>query len=179
MQQHLHHLRVHNAYNQHFVPEDKLHDMISTDMVATLLGKISPTYRADEIMTFILQRATKIFGILVLISEVDQITNFIEHDQFGTHQLDHQLPFTETRLAEILEDGFVASKFYDTQWEFVAVTFSGQVMPRTLEKRTVFPFLSQTYLATGGFGSTWKISIHQSYRPPDCANTSEVGCGSH
>ena len=115
LRQHLHGIRVWNVDGQHFVPEDKLYDMISTDMVATLLGKISPAYRAHETMNFVLQRATKIFGVLILISEVDRITKLIEHDQFGTHQVVHQLPFTETRLTEILENSFVASKFYDKQ----------------------------------------------------------------
>ena len=67
---------------------------------------------------------------------------FIEHDLFGTHRVDHQPPFTETRLIEILKDSSVAFKFYGTQWEFIAVTFLGQVMPRTLEEKTVLPFFS-------------------------------------
>ena len=174
LQQDLHFLRVKNVDDHHFVPEDQLNDLMSTGTVATLLSKISPAYRVPEITDFVLQRATKIFSVLILISEVEQVTRFIEHDQFGTHRVDHQLPFMEIRLTEIFEDRFVASKFYDNQWQFIAVTFSGQVTPRNLEKRTVLPFLSQSYISTGGFGSVWKVKIHPSYKPPDFASTAEV-----
>lgn len=167
-------IRVKNWNAQRFVPEDKLCDLMSRDMIAKVLGNLCPPYLCEEITDFILKRALKVFGILVLIDEVSQIQRFIQNDQYGTHKVDHQLPFTEEKLKEIFQGDYVADLFHEKQWEFAVPTFSGQVVPRTLELRTVLPYLSDIHLITSGFGSIYKVKIHPYYQPPSFEATAEV-----
>jgi hypothetical protein len=174
LQRRINELRIENPNAQRFVPEDKLCDLLSRDTLVRVLGKLSPAYLSDEVVDFVLKRAPKVFAVLVLINQVGQINKFIQNDQFGTHRLDHQLPFTRSRLKEIFEDDYVGGLFHEKQWEFTAPTFSGEVTPRNLERWTVLPYLSEIHLTSGGFGSVYKVKIHPSYHPPTFQGTTEV-----
>ncbi len=159
-------IRAENWNGQWFVPKDQLCDIITQESIVKALGIVRPAYLTEEMVDFIVKRATKVFAILLFTDHVDEIKRFIQNDQFGTHCKDHQLPFTVSRLNEILDDEYRAKLFHEKQWEFTAPIISGRVMPRTLEKWTVLPYLSERHLATGGFGSVYKVKIHPTYHPP-------------
>ncbi|KAK9423247.1 putative Protein kinase domain-containing protein [Seiridium unicorne] len=158
-------IRIANSDSRKFVPERELHDITPRDVVRSVLADVTPSYHCDEVADFIVQGARKVFGILVLISYVGHINHFIRNDQLQSRHVDSLLPFSKDQLQKILDDEYTAELFYEKQWEFSVPVFSGRIMPRTLMRETILPYLSETPLAVGGYGSVRKIRIHPSHRP--------------
>lgn len=158
-------IRVENCYMQYFVPEDKLKEIISEDVINSLNRGIDHAYRRNEITRYILDRAVKVFAVLIAISRPARMQDFMTHDQSNAYNLDHQRPFTLHDLQTIFGDDLVASEFFDKQWEFWPPRFSGEVIRREFLPKTIFPFVRERHLATGGYGDVFRVHIHPLYRP--------------
>lgn len=166
-------LRVKNCDEQYFVPEDTLAEMMPRAAIRAILHSLGPAY-IEEIIDFILNGALKVFAVLVMIGWPSKITGFVENGPYGGYQLDRQKAFARKELVDILKDDFVADLFFEKQWEFWVPTFSGQLMHRHIERRTILPYISETFLTKGGFGTLYRVVIHPSFHPPSFKDVKEV-----
>ncbi|KAI9744317.1 MAG: hypothetical protein M1818_002469 [Claussenomyces sp. TS43310] len=173
LQRRINQIRVENADSKKFVPERELHDVMSREVVAEVVAEFIPSYHSEEVVDFIVHGARKVFGVLILINNIGHINHFIRNDQLQTRHIDYLLPFTKARLQEILDDEYVTDLFYEKQWEFSVPVFSGRIMPRALARQTILPYLSESYVAVGGYGSVRKICIHPSHRPQGFGDATE------
>lgn len=164
-------IRVENSACKKFVPETELYEILSRESIAPLIGDFTPFHYAKEVVDFIVNNARKTFSILILINRIHYIGHFIKNDDFQARHIDDLLPFTKERLHHILEDDHMVEMFYERQWEFTAPMFLGQLVPRALSKYTILPFLAESHLAKGGYGSIYKTEIHPSHRPPNSTTT--------
>lgn len=174
VQRRINDIRVENSESKRFIPEKELHNLMSRDVVASIVDDFIPAHYAEEVVNFVIKDARKVFGVLVLINYVGSINHFIAKDQFQTRCTDDLLPFTKKRLQDIVSDDYVADLFFEKQWEFSVPVFSGRIIPRILERQTILPFVNDTPEAVGGYGSVHKIEIHPSHRPQGLETTTMV-----
>ena len=167
-------LRVKNVEFKHFVPEERLASVVTKERVAQIVSQLVPLESKDEVISFIINGARKVFSILILIDYVSHISRFIARDQMQRRPIDNLLPLHTIALRNTLDDEIVVTQFYEKQWEFCAPVFSREIMPRALEVPTVLPYLSDSPLASGAYGIVRKIIIHHCHRPDEYANTEEA-----
>ncbi len=170
-QQRFNAIRKENHAVRKFIPEKEFRDVVSKELISSIVSTFVPHYNHDEVLEFVLEDAPKVFAILVLINHIDCIFRFIRQDQLQTRHVDSLLPFSEARLQEILADDYLAGLFHEKQWEFCAPVFSGRIIPRTLDRQTILPFLQETFLVAGRYGQVYKLDIHPSHRPPSFEGT--------
>ncbi|KAL1598314.1 hypothetical protein SLS59_006998 [Nothophoma quercina] len=169
----IHTIRVENCNSQPFVLESKLPEVITKEVIEKLMRKFNPSYKRQEISTWVTTRGTKVFAVLVMISRSNRIQDFIFNDQYHGYKVDHQRLFSKDELVKIFDDDLIAAQYFDKQWEFWAPTFSGEVTHRVMLDRIVFPFMSRKPLAKGGFGDVSRIRIHPYYHPPSFKHVEE------
>ena len=165
LQRKINELRVETSDVKKFVPEAELYNVMSRATISKVVDEFVPFYHTEEVVEFITKDAPKTFSILVLINQVKYINYLIRDDQLQSRCIDNLLPFSKARLKEILGDDYVAEMFYEKQWEFTVPVFSGRIIPRTLERQAILPYLRDTPLASGGFSSVYLLDIHPSHRP--------------
>ena len=170
-QQRFNAIRRENHAVRKFIPEKEFRDVLSKELINSIISTFVPHYHHDEVLEFVLEDAPKVFGILVLINHVDCIYRFIRNDQLQTRHVDGLLPFSETRLQQILGDDYLAGLFHEKQWEFCAPVFSGRIIPRILDRQIILPFLQESFLTAGRYGQVYKLDIHPSHRPPSSDGT--------
>ena len=166
--------RVTNCEFKHFVPEERLSTVVTEERVSKIVSRIFPFESSDKVLNFVINGAQKIFSILVLIDHVSHISHFITGDQMQRRPVDNLLPLHMNALRNTLDDKVAAAQFYEKQWEFCAPFFPKEIMPRALEVPTILPYLSDSPLASGGYGIVHVISIHQSHRPDGYSHVEEA-----
>jgi hypothetical protein len=181
LQRRINEIRLENADTKRFVPEKELYDVMTRDVIAKVVVDFTPFDHTEEVVDFITKDARKVFGVLVLINYVGGINLFIRKDQLQTRHIDDLLPLAKTRLQEILNDSYIAELFYEKQWEFCVPVFSGRIIPRAFERQTILPYLTDSFLSAGGYGSVYKVEIHPSHRSQSFEATTVVSvlCTSH
>ena len=167
-------LRVQNSEFRHFVPEEKLASVVTKERVTQIVSQLVPLESKDEVIRFIINGARKVFSILILVDYVGHISQFITRDQMQRRPIDNLLPLRTNALRNTLNDEIVVTQFYEKQWEFCAPVFFREIMPRALEVPTILPYLSDISIASGSYGTIYKINIHDCYRPDGYDNTEEV-----
>jgi hypothetical protein len=178
LQRQLEQIRINNADFKKFVPEKELHEVMARGIISKIVEEISLPCDVQEIVDFILEGAQKVFGVLVLTSHVAYIKDFVRNDQLQTRHIDDLLPFKKDQLQEILDDDYVATLFFDRQWEFSVPVFSGRIIPRVLESQTILPYLIDSPLTEGAYGSVYKIKIHTSHHSDNYGPTAMVSIDS-
>lgn len=174
LRRHILSLRVKNVEFKHFVPEERLASVVTREWIAQIVSQIVPQESKNEVITFVVNGARKVFSILVLIDYVCHISRFITRDQMQRRPIDSLLPLHAKALLDTLDDEVVVDQFYEKQWEFCAPVFSKEIMPRALEIPTVLPYLSDAPLASGAYGNVHKITTHHCHRPSGYENTEEA-----
>jgi hypothetical protein len=158
-------IRVENSDGRKFVPEKEFFELLSKQIVKDIVRAESPVYHVDEVVDFVIKDARKVFGILVLIGAITHLDRFIRKDQYRNRPIDDLIPFARDTLNGVLQDHYVVDLFFERQWEFCVPVISGRIMPRALELHTILPYLEDTVMDSGGFGSISKIKIHPSHQP--------------
>ena len=133
-------LRVENSIGQDFIPETKLFELLTEDVVKETCKKVIDTFNSKDVAEVIFRRGRKIFAILVLINHLELIERFIKDDHFQTSILNHRLPFSVEYLELILLNKHRATLFNKQQWEFYAAFFLNSGIPRCLHKRIILPY---------------------------------------
>jgi len=164
LQRRINAIKTENYDTQQFVPEDDLEKIMTKETMDVLLHHLEASYEKKNLAMYAVDRAPKIFAVLVMIGHPDKIRDFQTNDQYR-RSLDDQGPFSIDDLKRILADELVANLFFNQQWEFWVPRFSGDVVHRKFLPRTIFPFMSWDFLAKGGYGVVDLIEIHEQYRP--------------
>lgn len=154
---------------KYFVPEGALRRLLSSPEVqheipAILQNAKVEFYRQLEILDTINAGGYKIFGILVVIDQMQYITNFIETDLFLKRDLDSRIPLKLSDIEAIIPCVESATKFYKVQWMFVAPVFGDDRSHRRLEDHAVLPFEKSEKLGQGGFGKVFKVTLHPDHQ---------------
>ncbi|KAI9861845.1 MAG: hypothetical protein M1824_001956 [Vezdaea acicularis] len=151
-----------NYVNLPFVPQDDLYRLLSPPVVLSVLKSSGlDTSRLSELAQSVHQGARKVFAILVILKQVQHTPDLVSWDHF--RDLDPQLPFERDALERMLPRAFVATEFYDQQWQFLAPVFSKKLLPRELVKRIPLPITEKIKVGSGSFGTAYRIRIHPSH----------------
>ena len=111
-------LRINNKNfgTRPFLSELSLHKLLQKESVcATLIGLKIEYYRREELVKEIVQRARKVFAILLLIEYGEAIEIMFKHDSLQNSSLDTKLPFSEHRLKTLLGHDILANDFFVKQ----------------------------------------------------------------
>jgi hypothetical protein len=93
------------------------------------------------------------------------MAKFIADDGFRDSKLDHRLPFDIFKLEEILGgSGPDVHKFYNEQWQFLSPILYESVHPWFIDSKIAMPFTKERRLASGGFGTVYKLEIEASHQ---------------
>ena len=150
-----------NFQARHFLPELSLHKLMQKESICvTLAGLGVEPYHLHELAEEIVQRARKVFAILLLIGHGEAIQVIFKHDSLQKSSLDAKLPFAEPSLDKIFDDSSLASDFFERQWEFITPMFFRTLLPREFVHETILPFLGQESKGEGSFGKVAKYDIH-------------------
>ncbi len=150
-----------NFQARHFLPELSLNRLMQKKAVGVTLEKLGvKPYHLNELAEEIVQRARKVFAILLLVGQGEAIEVMFKHDSLQKSSLDAKLPFTEDSLENIFSDGSLASDFFERQWEFITPVFFRTLLPRVFENEMILPILDQTSKGEGSFGKVSKYEIH-------------------
>ena len=144
-----------------FLPELSLHKLMQKESVCTALAELKiEHYRREELAREIVQRARKVFAILLLIGHGEAIEVMFKHDSLQQLSVDAKLPFSERSLQILLGNDSLAGDFFERQWELITPVFSHTLLPREFEGETILPFLGQEPKGDGSFGEVWEYDIH-------------------
>ncbi|KAF2627583.1 HET-domain-containing protein [Macroventuria anomochaeta] len=184
-------LREHSVKSQfgkrsdHFLPRGELDRLITRDSIlAELEIKEENADEAEDLIDFILQKARRLFAIVVYIRlpRVEDAMLLFQANDFH----DARLPIEEwtrdvfeAKLRENIEHPFIVmqgvlrrrrdyiwsrSYIYDfqkRQWEFLAPIISTEETNDCHNSNAILPFITQyTNLAEGSFGVVSKYAIH-------------------
>ena len=161
------------AYQRRFFPDAALSEVITEQVVVDVISFTAiAIHQQQELVEFVLDRAKKIFCILVCLREVQYINDFSQSDG-----VDFGLPFTVENLKEIGLSGTTAKEFYFMQWEYLAPVFGKK--DRQLRPSHILPFKSDDNLthAVGGYGAVRRVelyNVHQDLVSGSPANAGTV-----
>ncbi|KAJ8122160.1 hypothetical protein ONZ43_g1577 [Nemania bipapillata] len=160
-------LRRKNVTRHWYVP-GMLFDSVITaqDIQAALAESEIPSYSREEILNRIFPKATRIFAILLLLDQLEDLARFVESDQLH----DAKLPFT---LAILMQDIHLAEDpakdFEEKQWELIAPIFHRGTLHRRLGDSAALPFVQNTQIGEGAFGTVYEVVIDPDHQGPSDA----------
>lgn len=161
------------AYQRRFFPDVALEEVITKQVVVDVISFTAiAIHQQEELVEFVLDRAKKIFCILVCLREVRYIDGFSRCDG-----VDLGLPFMVENLKEIGLSDTTAEEFDLMQWEYLAPVFGKK--DRQLRPQHILPFKSDDSLthAVGGYGAVRRVelySVHQDLVSGSSANAGTV-----
>lgn len=156
----LENLRCKNAQRRWFIPERRLHESLTKDVIQAAMQAASvELYKVPELAEHILQRGVKIFAVLVLIGSTSTITKFAEKHEYH----DSRLPFVVEFLQTVLSPA-AARRFEERQWEVMAPQFNRGTIHRLLDDDIVLPFMKEEDLGEGSFGAVFKIELNHDHQ---------------
>ena len=160
-----------NACGRHFVPHNKLLQLMTRDNVREALeDSAMKGYKIEETTETIVKKGYRIFGILVLIGQPESILMFIKNDGYRQLCLDDKLPFGLDQLQEILSNDIIIRQFHEKQKEFTAPIFERSALPRDFKGYIALPFIEDHHIGSGGFGNVHKIKISPSHQLYDLSS---------
>jgi hypothetical protein len=167
-----------------FLPRGQLDRLVTRKSVLEAMDvEEGEVEEEDEtLVAFVLQRAKKLFAILVTIRHTrlqDAISLFEKHNfddsklpiQVWTAAmfLDSQHPFFEMqgvakkKRDRVWDKSFIYD-FQDKQWEFLAPLISTEEMNNCYGNNVIMPFVAQhASFAEGSFGVVSKYEIHEEH----------------
>ena len=105
-----------NVQGRPFLPEISLHRLMQKNPVRLALAELgTKPYHLDELAEEIVQRARKVFAILLLSGHGEAIVVMFKHDTLQKSSLDAKLPLVEPLLETIFGDASLASDFFEKQ----------------------------------------------------------------
>lgn len=157
-------LEVENFEGIYFIPLPDLEKLFTRKRVVGLLKEHNiEFYKETQIADAVFRNGLRLFATLASIRSIQFITRFLERSQVPDTDLDSKFPWNESSLLPILEDMKRCSNFFKKQWRFLAPVFKQDQYQRTLDERTILPFLSRVVLKDGGFSRVSKVTIDGSH----------------
>jgi hypothetical protein len=172
-----------------FLPRGHLNDLVKRKLILEAMKIPEEEVEVEEqkVVTFILERAKKLFSILVTIRHsrlFDAISLFEEHDfddshlpietwtgaKFAESQCSGiQHPFFKMqgvvkKQRDMIWDKSFIYDFQDKQWEFLVPDISTNETNNHHGSNVIMPFIFQhASLAEGSFGVVSKYEIHEDH----------------
>jgi hypothetical protein len=142
-----------------YIPHNSLKRLLKQGIIQSALKGHVNSYQLEQIEEKVIRDGVKIFAVLVLADDVASILRFIEEDLLQ----DVRLPFE----LSVLEDKVSlpsSQKFFKHQWEVSSPQFFRGTLTRSLDKRTLLPFVKDDRIAEGGFGDIYEIEFHPDHQ---------------
>ncbi|KAI1178096.1 kinase-like protein [Nemania sp. FL0916] len=157
-------LRRKNAMHHSYVPKTLLDSVMTAQAIQDALAESSiPSYRREETLDRIFPNAIRIFAIVLLLDKPDKLTNFIESDQLH----DAKLPLTlDVLIRDIHLAEEIAKDFEEKQWELIAPIFRRGTHHLRLSDSSVLPFVQNTLIEKGAFGTVYEVVIDPDHQDP-------------
>lgn len=147
-----------------FIPFDELKKLFTRDRVYELLRQHDIEFHlVDEIVGRVLTGGLKTFAVLGAVQDIGSITRFIKKDQLSGDHLDARLPLKDTDISLYFSNPDKGKLFLRRQWSFLAPVFSENLSCRELDDRIILPFLHRKFVAEGGFGKVYRVTIDASH----------------
>ncbi|KAL3461776.1 kinase-like domain-containing protein [Aspergillus heterothallicus] len=168
-------IRIENKQCKRFIADDDLFQVLadSHDQIEQLLNAVLPREDVGEVADAIFSRARKVFSILALNNHAHHIRGFLRYDQLQESDLDNSLPFDKPKLEQIMKEEYAVEAFYERQWEFCVPKFQGRIIPRSLDPHTIMPYIEESHIGSGGYGSVYRVKFYPSYQPKGFSSTDE------
>lgn len=148
-------LRRPNIEGRYFIPEKALYGVVRATLKRCEAINI---YELDHLAGIVYDGGRKTLGILLLDRHVRYIKKFVEGDQYQVSKMDDKLPVELQKLEKFMEPVH-AQLFQQRQWEITSPVFSESILRRQLEDQTILPFIRDTYIGHGGFGTVYEIHL--------------------
>ncbi|KAL9103274.1 MAG: hypothetical protein Q9163_001676 [Psora crenata] len=157
-------LEVENFEHKSFIPFSELKDLFTRDKVYELLRQYDLHFHLiNEVVDRVLDGGLRTLAVLGAVQDIGSITRFIKEDQFSGVPLDARLPLQETDISRYFSNPEKGKLFLRRQWSFLAPVFSEYRLCRELDDRIILPFLHKKFVAQGGFGKVYRISVDASH----------------
>ena len=160
-----------------FIPAGDLDEVLTDHAIKEELQ----TYGLEDLASFVIRRAKKMFAILFVIRKLDTLQMVVKED-VG----DELLPITSSAM-DVLDNNKLRSifskwgldtrkDFLDFQWTLLAPVFSEETHLK-LDHGTRLPFLKTDAIAEGAYGEVHRVVIHrdhEKFRRPESPMSQEV-----
>jgi hypothetical protein len=172
-----------------FLPRGQLDQLVTRNSILEAMDiKEQEVEEEDEtLVVFVLQRAKKLFAILVTIRhnrlqdaislfekhnfddsklpvEIWTAEMFLDSQQNGTQHPFFEMQGVGKRKRDMVWDKSFIYDFQDKQWEFLAPIISTEEMNNCYGNKVIMPFVAQhASLAEGSFGVVSKYEIHKEH----------------
>ena len=143
-----------------FVPEGDLASLFSIEILESTLSVPSfqiPRHKLASTARLIVRETLKIFAICLELNLEHDLVKFLECDI-----TDSALPLDLSRLGSLIPEAAV--RFEELQWKYVVYRFRKGQIHRTLPRKRVLPYVSQTHIGGGGFSKVYRVSVHPTYQ---------------
>lgn len=167
-------VRIENHAIRKFISKIEFRNIIFEELMSNIVITFVFYYHHDEILKFVLEDASKVFEIFILINHVDCIYRFIRNDKLQNRHIDDLLSFTNVKLQKILVDIYVTKQFYEKQWEFCVSIFFDRIISRILDHQIILLFLRKSFLTANKYEQIYKLDIHSSHRSSSFVSTTHV-----
>lgn len=133
---------------------EELRDIITDSIIIDLLSFNTSDHAAESVVKTIRQDGPRLFCILAIMGQVNQIKNFLAHDV-----LDNRLPIRDETELEEIAPSLGHHFFTKYQWEFFPFMFRKDRGHLILSQNITLPLTSNEELAegSGGIVSIMKI----------------------
>jgi hypothetical protein len=138
-----------------FYPAHRIEELLTTPVIRESISSI-PRLREDQLNLFaslIREKHLKTLAALLSIGHHDKILEFLFR-----RLNDDRIPYAEGSLdfLSMVE----AQQFIHHQWKFIPVVLTKGDIHRQLHGDEILPFLEETHVAKGGFGTVYKVKLH-------------------
>jgi hypothetical protein len=136
-------LRISNAAQRDYIPEDGLAKVLDEPCIKSLIKQekefgIDKVYHEDIIQT-LRDGGRKLLAILILIDETKSL-RIVLQSTWSDNGPDNCLPLNEAMAQKILSDKDSVKEFLKTQWEFIPPLFRQNSFPKVYDRSTIFPY---------------------------------------
>lgn len=153
-----------NVDGRCYVPEAALNRLMTEDLLYSTLTQLRiERYHIPDLIKAVVDRARKVFAILLVIYKGEEIVTIFQHDSLQNASLDGRLPYSAETLKQLFPSPaseLTRLKFFDMQYHFAIPHFTRSTLPRALAIDMVLPINSQKFRGQGSFGEVWDIELH-------------------
>lgn len=156
--------RNRNVEGRNYVPEAALYRLMTEDLLSETLKRLDiERYHIPDLVKAIVDRARKVFAILLAIRKGENIVTMFRHDSLQNTSLDGRLPYSAEMLRQLFPestDELTRLEFLDKQYQFAIPYFTRSTLPRALAVDIILPINAQKFRGQGHFGEVWEIELH-------------------
>lgn len=159
-----------------FVPRAGVEEIVVHDLVQSALSSEAldlPPQRHQNIAAKIIDEFRSVFAILCQLGQERSVKKLIETRQITDKKLPVSREILKGHIPECYEP------FYQIQWSYCAHSFSYLDYEQEIDDAMVLPYLEEEQMDEGGFGTVFKVKVHQDYFVRDGPITSQVSTSIH